>query len=34
MPTFFPASGFKWIDTKEFDLNNKMAMKCLKKISV
>ena len=24
MPKFFPASGFKWIDTKEFDLKKKI----------
>ena len=23
MPKFFPASGFKWIDPKEFDLKKK-----------
>ena len=24
MPKFFPASGFKWIDPKEFDLKKKI----------
>ena len=29
MPTFFPASGFKWIDTKEFDLKNNSSKGCV-----
>ena len=28
MPKFLPASGFKWIDTKESDLNNYTSGSC------
>ena len=31
MPKYFPASGFKWIDPKEFDLKKKKILTIVQK---